>query len=271
MRTHRHFIREDLGGDLGIGCASHVEQQAHVIGLRGGVGIQAEGVAQAHGEQRASDPVFELHTECEIGGQGQRGDHFRGSDSILSSWACYRHLMSVLPPCHKNPQWNARGRGSGPSEVSVGGKGEFARLIVTARIELEVPRERSLSVISVSGQSSYAHTREIRESSSVRGHNHSTPSERGCSDKQIVCAARASCSVDVSEQESVGAGDFQVVVLDRDRGKDRLDVPLPGVLTTLVGQLHAGQELCRCDRRDHDVILVGNQLVENLLPSLGRH
>ena len=79
---HR-VIGEDLGGDLRVGRAADVEQQAYAVHVPGSVGIHAEAFAQAHGEERAADPVFELHAECEVGGKRQRSDHLRRPHSSL--------------------------------------------------------------------------------------------------------------------------------------------------------------------------------------------
>jgi hypothetical protein len=72
----------------------------------------------------------------------------------------------------------------------------------------------------------------------------------------------------VGEQLGMGAGDLEVVVLDRDRSDDRVDQRLPTRPVGLVGQLDPHQQLGDGDRGDDDVVLVTDQVVEPDLPAL---
>lgn len=125
--------------------------------------------------------------------------------------------------------------------------------------------------IPASSRSSDEHARQIRESFLVRGHHHPTSSEPCRGDEQIVRTTGTSRAPYVSEQEGVSVGDLEVVGLHRDRSQDRLDIPLPRVPTSPVGQLDTDEKLCCGDRGNHDVILVGDQLIENLPPPFGSY
>ena len=71
---------EDLGGDVGIGRAADVEQQARVVRLRRRLRIDAQTVGKPHREQRAVQPVLERHPDAEVRRQRERGDHLRSAD-----------------------------------------------------------------------------------------------------------------------------------------------------------------------------------------------
>jgi len=59
-------IAEDLGGDVAIGRAADVEQQAGVVRLRRGLGIDAKQVAKPHRNEGALQPMLERHADPEI-------------------------------------------------------------------------------------------------------------------------------------------------------------------------------------------------------------
>jgi hypothetical protein len=66
----------------------------------------------------------------------------------------------------------------------------------------------------------------------------------------------------------MGAGDFQVVVLDRDPGEDRVDEGLAAGPAGRTGQLHPHEQLGGGDGGDGYVIVVPDQLVQGQEPAL---
>jgi hypothetical protein len=60
---------EDLRGDVGLGRAAGVAEQAGVVGLRCARSVDAQPVGQAHGDQRRVQAVLEREGHAEVGRQ----------------------------------------------------------------------------------------------------------------------------------------------------------------------------------------------------------
>lgn len=98
--------------------------------------------------------------------------------------------------------------------------------------------------------------------------NDSLPRRCGRRDHEVVRAPRLPGSADVGEQAAVPSSDRDVVVLDRDRVDDRVH-QLPSRSPALpVGELNAHEKLGDRDRRDGDVVIVGDYAVERRALSL---
>jgi hypothetical protein len=79
VRRQRPLV-EQLGGDLGIGGAAGIEQQARVIRLRRRLGVDSQAFTKPHREQRAVQAVLEGQPHAQVRGQTQRCNYFRGTD-----------------------------------------------------------------------------------------------------------------------------------------------------------------------------------------------
>jgi hypothetical protein len=87
MRRER--IAEDLRGDVRIGRAPGVGEQAGVVGLRDALAIDAEAVGEAHGDQGAVQAVLQREPHPEVRRQAKGGDQLRAADLIAAlggSW-----------------------------------------------------------------------------------------------------------------------------------------------------------------------------------------
>ena len=74
-------LAEELGGDLRVGRAADVEQQARVVRLRRRLRVDAEALAEPHREQRAVQAVLEAAAPMPRSvARRQRRDHLRGTD-----------------------------------------------------------------------------------------------------------------------------------------------------------------------------------------------
>jgi hypothetical protein len=93
--------------------------------------------------------------------------------------------------------------------------------------------------------------------------------DRGSGDDEIMRAARAAGGPRVCKKACVSARDGEVVVLDRDRGENGGDVAPAFTTTAGVGELDADQQFRCGDRRDRDVVLVLDELVELRAATLG--
>jgi hypothetical protein len=75
-----HRTAEDLGGDVRIGGAPRVGQQAGVIGLRRSRAVDAEPIAEPHRDHRGVQPMLERKPHAEVRGQAQGRNQLRGAD-----------------------------------------------------------------------------------------------------------------------------------------------------------------------------------------------
>jgi hypothetical protein len=57
---------EELGGDVGVGRAADVEQQARVVRLRRRLRIDAQTIGKPHCNKRALQPVLERNSDAEV-------------------------------------------------------------------------------------------------------------------------------------------------------------------------------------------------------------
>jgi len=92
--------------------------------------------------------------------------------------------------------------------------------------------------------------------------------DRCCSDDQIVSAARQPYSARVRKQGRVDARHGEVVGLDRHAPEDAFHELLAAVATLLRREFHPNKELGSGDRRDGDVVVVGNDGVEGATDAL---
>jgi hypothetical protein len=108
----RVIIAEGLGGDLRIGGAADVEQQARIVDLRGRLRVDAQPLAEPHGDQRALQAVLEGHPDPEVRGQRQRRDHLSGTDPFpaLECHLCNQSLAllgSIVVHYARTWHWKA--------------------------------------------------------------------------------------------------------------------------------------------------------------------
>jgi hypothetical protein len=69
-------------------------EQAGVIGLRRRRRVNPEAVGEPARDQRAVQPVLERKAHPEVGGQAERADHLRGTNSL--TLRCFgRHCLTV--------------------------------------------------------------------------------------------------------------------------------------------------------------------------------
>jgi len=97
---------------------------------------------------------------------------------------------------------------------------------------------------------------------SVGAHHGAIACDRCCSDDQIVSATRGACPACVREQRRVRARHDDVVHLDRDAPEDAFHEREAPLATPLRRERYPDEQLRRGDRRDRDVVVVGNNGVE---------
>jgi len=73
----------------------------------------------------------------------------------------------------------------------------------------------------------------------------------------------------VGEQPGVNPGDVQVIGLDGQQRQHALDERSPALTPPAFSELHANEKLGRRNRRDRDVVVVGNDLVQGRGGPLG--
>ena len=59
-------------------------QQARVVGLRGGLPVDAEAFGQARRDERAAQAVLEIEPHGQVGGERERGDQLGREDPLLA-------------------------------------------------------------------------------------------------------------------------------------------------------------------------------------------
>ncbi len=77
-------VVEEVGGDLGVGGAPDVEEQAAVVRLRRGRRVDPEPLAESDGDQGAVQAVLEREAHAEVGRQAERGDHLGRADLVAA-------------------------------------------------------------------------------------------------------------------------------------------------------------------------------------------
>jgi hypothetical protein len=84
----------------------------------------------------------------------------------------------------------------------------------------------------------------------------------GGGDDELVGTSREALPADGHEEFGVGGGDIEVVAQNGHCDHDVVDERLPASTLSTLRQLDADAEFGHGDRRDGDVVLVGDQLVE---------
>jgi hypothetical protein len=115
---------EDLRGDVGVGRAARVREQAAVVRLRGVLLIDAEPVGEPHGDQRRVQPVLEGKAHAQVRAEAQRRDQFGCADA-LAALRLIPHAMTVALRTERHADCNIRvpsgvRRRVAPSRATVG-------------------------------------------------------------------------------------------------------------------------------------------------------
>ncbi len=69
-------------------------------------------------------------------------------------------------------------------------------------------------------------------------------------------SAHATHPLRVRKQTGVGPCNVEVIALDRNLGKQRLDAGAPRMTARLVSELDADEKLSRCQRSDGNIVLL---------------
>jgi hypothetical protein len=77
-----HRAAEHLRRDVRLGRAAGVREQARVVGLRGGLAIDAQPVGYPHRDQRRLQAVLEREAHAEVRRQAKRPNQLGGADSL---------------------------------------------------------------------------------------------------------------------------------------------------------------------------------------------
>jgi hypothetical protein len=96
------------------------------------------------------------------------------------------------------------------------------------------------------------------EASGIGRHDDSPTRNRGGCDHQVVRSSRLANTPHVGEQLAMAARDIEVVVLDRHVVDDGVDELLPCDAAPPVSELDPDEKLGDRDRRDGDVVIVGD-------------
>ncbi len=106
------------------------------------------------------------------------------------------------------------------------------------------------------------HPGEISERRRISRHDDSAGCKSGGRDDQVVRPAGSPLTSGGRQQEGVRPGDRQVVVDDRDVGRDVVDEALPSVSVSCGRKLYADKKLGDGDRGNGDVVLVADGLID---------
>jgi hypothetical protein len=112
---------------------------------------------------------------------------------------------------------------------------------------------------------------KIGEPAGICGHHDPSASQRCGGNQEVVGSTRAPRSPGVGEQRSMCARRLEVVVLDRQRGKDRIDEAGPALTMGGVGQFNPYQKFGRGDCGDRHVVFVADDRVETPARALDTH
>jgi hypothetical protein len=94
----QHALAEKARADLGVSGASDVAQQAPVARLTYDGHVDPEPPRQPHRDDRPVQAMFERETHPEIGREGQRRDHLRGTQLFGPSRRFAGHAWTLYPP-----------------------------------------------------------------------------------------------------------------------------------------------------------------------------
>jgi hypothetical protein len=86
---------EELRGDVGVGHAGGMKQQARVVRLSQRVGVGAQALPEPRREQRALQAMLERQPHTEIGRQAEHADDLRGADSFGTHHSSCRHAADA--------------------------------------------------------------------------------------------------------------------------------------------------------------------------------
>jgi hypothetical protein len=110
---------------------------------------------------------------------------------------------------------------------------------------------------------------KVLEGGGVSREDSAAGSPRGGGDDQVVRSSWETLPPDGYEQLSVGGGDVEVIGQDLERRRDVIHERLALSALLPVSQLDPNQQLGHGDRRDGDVVVVGNELVKVVARPLG--
>lgn len=115
----------------------------------------------------------------------------------------------------------------------------------------------------------HAYARQTLERTAISTHDGAPGGDCAGGDDQVVHTAPPTGSADGGEQARVMESHGIVVRQDRDGGDDVVDVrlaawPLPGRR-----QMDPDGELGECDRRDRDVVVIADQLIDGDITPFG--
>ena len=98
VEVGRQRTAEDLRGDVDLGRAAGVREQAGVVGLGCCPSVDAEPVGEAHRDHRRLQPVLERKCHPQICRQAERGDQLGGADSLVAvRLGCHAATLSLAP------------------------------------------------------------------------------------------------------------------------------------------------------------------------------
>jgi hypothetical protein len=112
-------------------------------------------------------------------------------------------------------------------------------------------------------------TRKVFEAAGVGGEHCAAGGDRGRGDEKVVSSAWPTCLADGRQQLGVVARDPEVVGQRRDGFQDSVEESLASGAARACDQVHPDQELGGRHRRDCDVVVVCDDLVEVRALSLG--
>jgi len=110
---------------------------------------------------------------------------------------------------------------------------------------------------------------QVGERCGVRGDDRPARRRCGCGDQQVVRSARRSLAAHFDEQSRVSLGDRYVVGDHGERCEYVLDESGPRCSGLSRSEQRTNSELGDGDRRDGDVVLIGDHLVEGVAGSVG--
>ena len=105
LRSEQHgpearlqITAEDLGGDLRIGSAAAIREQARVVGLRCRLRIDSKTLAQPHRDLRCVQTVLERKAHGDVRRQAQRRHHLGSAHALPAAELLFRHVATLPQP-----------------------------------------------------------------------------------------------------------------------------------------------------------------------------
>ena len=77
-------VAEDLRPQVDVGGAADLLEQARVVTLGSGLTVDVQPFGQAHGHERAAQPVLEIESDAEVSRERQRCDDLRRRDPLIA-------------------------------------------------------------------------------------------------------------------------------------------------------------------------------------------